>query len=454
MPTTGIVKLHFSVVDHHLGIPGGERQVILKPKVWKEEFQGLLDVVLEKGCYELHVQGGATLIGLYPSGAEFEDIRASDVSVRRRRQGKSLFGKARLGPFMEFMNRVCAPPIQNLKPQTPGGKRGTHSPISLIHNTKPIKVSIHSDMLLRNPFLEWTITMLNSRASTIGILSVKLSDLPEEIWKMFLDGITLPQLFDFEITGDLMVPFHGFRFADLHSFLHRHPSIETLHLYGVEIPKGVWPPPSLRISILPRLKSIIAHPFYVVWILNGLLMARKTCGSLTDIGISSEYSRNPSTFDYTLFDRALQCVAAFPAGQIRLMLRFASNNDGDMNDWIEKQLATKNDPSKSNIVSRLENVTSLVVSTFWIIDYDWKSMDMLPDWLAMFPNLREIEFTDQAQENVQKLEEFVRKVAMACPKAESLDLRRRRLCLDKVRGELKIQMNADGGVGSGKGVSA
>jgi riboflavin biosynthesis pyrimidine reductase len=34
--------------------------------VWEKELQGLLDVILEKGCQELHVEGGKNLIRLYP----------------------------------------------------------------------------------------------------------------------------------------------------------------------------------------------------------------------------------------------------------------------------------------------------------------------------------------------------------------------------------------------------
>jgi len=63
MPTIELVNLHFSVVDNHFAT---EEPQVLNLEVWKKEFQGLLDLVLEKGCDELYVQGGKTLIGLYP----------------------------------------------------------------------------------------------------------------------------------------------------------------------------------------------------------------------------------------------------------------------------------------------------------------------------------------------------------------------------------------------------
>jgi hypothetical protein len=225
----------------------------------------------------------------------------------------------------------------------------------------------------------------------------------------------------------------------------------------VEVPEGVWPPPSLTVPIFSRLKSIIAHPFYVVWVLDSLLLDRKASQNLTNIGISSECSRNPATFNYALFDYTLERVAAFSTGKIKLMLSFAFTSDGgDINDWVEKHLALTNDASKSSIISRLNNVASLVVSSFWHVSYDSKMIEMLPDWLGMFPNLTAIEFVDQPQENVRKLEEkeFVRKVAISCRKVGFLGVRGRKLRLDKVRRDVKIKMNVEGGQGSGKGVFA
>ena len=340
---------------------------------------------------------------------------------------------------MEFTNRCLAPV-----------KLKTHRRI------KPTNVSIHSDMLLRNPFFKWTITMLNSGASTISTLSMSVPDLPQEIWKKFLNSITLPQLSDFEITSELVRPLYGVRFADVQSFLRHHPSIETLHLYGVEVPEGVWPAPSLTVPILPRLKSIIAHPFYVVWILNCLLLDTKASPNLTDIGISSEYHMNTDTFDYVLFDGVLERVAAFPVGNIKLMLRFASASESDINDWFENHISQMNDASTSRIISRLDNVTSLVVSSFWFVQFDWKTMELLPEWLGMFPNVTAIDFANQPEENVHKLKdkEFLRKVAMACQKTQELGVGWETIRLDEVRRDCEINMNAEGGQGSGEGISA
>jgi len=90
VPTTGIVKLHFSVVDQHF--MGGDPQV-LNSAEWEKEFQGLLNLVLKKGCHELYVQGGAKLIKLYSKRivdveGEFSFIPPPNLSHFRRCWGR------------------------------------------------------------------------------------------------------------------------------------------------------------------------------------------------------------------------------------------------------------------------------------------------------------------------------------------------------------------------------
>ena len=73
MPTIRFVSLDFISVDAHF--MNGEPQV-LNPEVWKREFQGLLDLILEKGCYDLCVQGGVRFIEFYTAKCM---IRSSHV---------------------------------------------------------------------------------------------------------------------------------------------------------------------------------------------------------------------------------------------------------------------------------------------------------------------------------------------------------------------------------------
>ncbi|KIM41225.1 hypothetical protein M413DRAFT_445266 [Hebeloma cylindrosporum] len=443
LPTIRLVKLHFSVVDQHYFYEQGA----LDPVVWKKEVQSLLDLILEKGCSELSVQGGETLVKLYPHHGGVVAFPAEDINVRRRKQLRGLFGKVGLRPFMEFANQFFAP-SQDTILETATERKVT-IPTS---NAKPTHLSIHSDMLLQNPFLEWTMALLSSAASTIRTLSIKFLDLPQETWKIFLNNVNLPQLLDFKITSDIIVPLDGVSFIDIHAFLSHHSTtIETLQLYGVGTPRGVWDPSTLTTPILSRLQRIIAHPCYTIWILNNLVMDniknlllnKDASPNLTEIGIASESHRGAAPFYYSLFDEALERIATFPSKKIKLTLRFASFGRSDVTDWIQKHLATNN-ASKSTIISRLNNVTSLVISSFSNAKYDYKVIEMLPDWLGMFANVTAIEFTDQHPEIVKILEEkeFVRKVAMACPKVGLLDVQTLKFDLDEVRKDLT---NAEGG---------
>ena len=313
-------------------------------------------------------------------------------------------------------------------------------------NIKLTTVLINSDMLLHYLFFEWTVAMLNSGSSTICNLSVNSLHLPQETWKRFLNSITLPQLSFFHLTSLTPVSF-----ADMDSFLGHHPSIKILQLYGTEVPEGIWPPPSLTIPILPHLTSIIAHPFYVVWILSSLLLDKEAFSNLTYITISSQvFSGTTPAFNYALFDDALEYVAAVP-GKIKLDLRFGGmQGDDDVCDWFEEHLAITNDSSKSSVISRLDNVTFLNISPCYF-DFSRRTTEVLPDWLGMFPNMTEIVVTSLTTLSGCKLKnkEFVRKVALACQKAEWLSVQWQRLYLEKVRSDIKV--SAGGGRGSEKG---
>ena len=62
MPTIGYVGLNFMNLDNHFLY---RQPPILNPEVWKKKLQGLLDLILEKGCSQLCIQGGAKLVELY-----------------------------------------------------------------------------------------------------------------------------------------------------------------------------------------------------------------------------------------------------------------------------------------------------------------------------------------------------------------------------------------------------
>jgi len=297
--------------------------------------------------------------------------------------------------------------------------------------------------------------MLNFGSSTISEISLNIYGLTSICWKTLLDSITLPKLLDFNITCEPSIPLQGIGvfFADMHSFLGRHPSIRTLKLCGAEVPEGVWPPPFLDLPILPQLISITAHPFYVIWIINGLLLDKEASPNLFDITISAKwpwstsYTSYMTDFDYALFNHALERIATFPRG-IDLTLHFGPF---DINlNWFEQHII---DASPSSVISRLDNVTTLTLSSFSF--FDWMVVAVLPDWLAMFPNLTVIKLREQRFQSLDKLlnNEFVKNVAMACPKVRQLDVQFQILYLDRVRKKLMVRADSEDGQESRRDVS-
>jgi len=298
-----------------------------------------------------------------------------------------------------------------------------HAPNMLVQLTT---VSIYSSMLLRYPFYERTVAMLNCGASTIRKLSMNFMHLPQETWKRFLNSLTLPRLSDFDLTATVS-------FTDIRSFLRNHPSIENLHLQGVEVPEEAWPPPraSATIPILPHLTSITAHPLQLVWILDSLLLDKVASPYPINITISLEYSYGTLVVsDFALFDLTLERIAALPR-TICLNLSFMATRNSDAYDWFEEHLAMTNDGPKSSVISRLDNAISLNISLFgfetgWIVK-------VLPDWLGMLPNVTAIGFMGLLSTQKRKNKEFVRKVAMACQAAGWLCMQGQNVCLEEVR---------------------
>ena len=294
-------------------------------------------------------------------------------------------------------------------------------------------------MLLQYPLYEWTVDMLNSGASTIRKLYMHFTPLPQETWKRFLNSITLPRLSDIALTATAS-------FTDIRSFLINHPSIENLYLQGVEAPEGVWPPrrASVAIPILPHLTNITAHPFQLVWIFDSLLLDKVASRYLINITISLEYNYGTlAVSDFALLDHTLERIAALPR-RIVLNLSFRATRNSDAYDWFEEHLATTNDDPKSSVISRLNNVTSLHILLWAGFECDWV-VEVLPNWLGMFPNVTAIGFMGLlSTQNVSKWKnkEFVRKVAMACQTAGWLCVDGQTVCLEEVR------KDAEGGQGS------
>jgi hypothetical protein len=87
-----------------------------------------------------------------------------------------------------------------------------------------------SVVLLDPPFLDWTISTLQSNSQTLTAVSFQIERTPADEWHDILLSITLPLLSKFKLTtGSVVIERRTVKFDDVLGFLTRHPSIVDLH---------------------------------------------------------------------------------------------------------------------------------------------------------------------------------------------------------------------------------
>lgn len=418
LPSVDQVKLHFSVLDNWLdrSPPVDER---LDVDVWRKEFGSMVDQLLLKGCRNLHITGGSRIWTIYTYPRETMKPLATDVKQQRSRLASSLrllkAREAKLASrtFFGALRRKFTSLFSNAAPAKPLPPV-TGVPVSTNPGLKPSlhEFHVHCEMLLQTPFLKWTLSTLQHNRASITALSFKCIDIRSVTWSDFFAALAFPALSEFEITSDLIVRPQGPEFPCIESFLMRHPSITLLHLRGLLIP-SVFPP--ARGGILPHLVKLTAHPAYVSWILS----SSKSSPFLGSITISSEYYLTPD-FDYAHFDDALASIGR-KAGQVELGIRFSSENGVDA--WLQGHVDVGCEVS---VVSRLTEIKNLAIRSFWFVEFSERTLEILPEFLALFPSLEHVRFMEQPEGNEQAMlaGAFVKAIALRCPHIKTVLINR------------------------------
>ena len=441
------VQLHFVMFDTWLANPPpvNEERPRLDVDMWRKEFSSMLDQFLVRGCKKLHITGGSRIRTIYTYSQEtMKPVTpfATDVAQLRSRLARSLqplkkreaklasrtfFGALRRKFTSLFCNAVPAKaplqsttslegPVNPLPPVT-----GVPQPVSSDAGIKPSlhEFYLHCGMLLQSPFLEWTLSTLQLNGECITVLSFKSIDIPSEAWSDFFAALTFPSLFEFEITSDLIMRPQGPEFPCIESFLTRHPSITLLLLHGLLIP-STFPP--AQESILPNLVKLTAHPAYISW----LLSSPKSLPCLNSITISSDYYFTPD-FEYAHFDDALISIAR-NAGQVELGICFRSQNGVDA--WFQEHV---NIGCKVSAVSQLTEIKNLDICLSWFVEFSERTLEILPEFLALFPSLEHVGLMEQPERNerVMLAGGFVKAIAVRCPHIKTVAINRlplQRLC--------------------------
>ncbi|GLB37378.1 hypothetical protein LshimejAT787_0404290 [Lyophyllum shimeji] len=211
-----------------------------KSDAWKPTFLRLLDTILERHCSSLTVTHGYFVLPMSPKGglAWHHQLVGTSESVAAAR---STF----LG--YSFAARRQRPSIERR-----------------LSSTELKSFSIHSNMLLVQPFCDWTLRTLNS--CDIRSLSVSFWGISQDTWASILPTITLPSLVEFTAgTTDIAFP-------DLIEFLSRHPSIHTLNLHPHFGYPGSQKRPrrSKHKRLLPQLTALGGSPSNITTLLSQL----------------------------------------------------------------------------------------------------------------------------------------------------------------------------------------
>ncbi|KAF8153307.1 hypothetical protein B0H34DRAFT_662866 [Crassisporium funariophilum] len=440
LPSIDNVRLYFDVIDQWIS---GSRMpsARLNPKSWKRQLTRLLEIILDKSCTQLNLIGGMRFSQVYlpdndtsladnvvqPQRTNSRLSRTKSVYCQRLRsfgktskpnEGKTCgnFSKSRKNILPGATNTASTSNVTSLTRGDQGRVCG-----KVIKEARFLpSIQIHSDMLLQVPFQAWTLETLQISSSSITILSLISGSTPSVSWKNLLRSIFLPNLVELELCANLARLTKGAKFEDLEDFFDRHSTIQTLQLFGVELPDFSTSPnlPSLSHSVtLPNLVRVTAHPAYVEWILRAVSLDENALPDLVSISIASDYYWTSIPFNYDTFDSALALIAVFPR-DVTLGLRFFSQPEQGIQAWFEKQVQEANRgngrPHASN------RIIKIVISGAWYVPLDKDMLVAIAQWLREFPQLVQLEFKEQPQDFREALKQagFVEEVTKTCPKLQ------------------------------------
>jgi hypothetical protein len=346
---------------------------------WQKEVILLLDLVVNRSCFLLSVDGGDGIAGDYTSATRIKLrlINPVDRQVRRF-----------LRCFDGAIHFAIPQKLASL------GRRN--------HCRGLQEFRALSVVLLHPPFLDWTISTLQSNSQTLTTVSFEIDRTPTDMWHYILSSITLPFLSKFKLTThSVIIERRTVKFNDVLGFLTRHPSIVDLDLYGITLPGGRPRPRSL----LPALQILRADPWLISWFLN----CKQPFRHLTSLEMVSEYSLDLDfPFDYNTFDDALGLLPR-GAPQVKT-LHISSYPEAGIAEWLEKHISQETSP-----LAALEGVTTLNLFQFWNM---WQSdvIALMPHFLAQFPGLQHLTYTPPPADVESAIRtSFIREIKLACP---------------------------------------
>jgi len=369
---------------------------------WQTEIIQLLYLVVQKSCVFLCVTGGGGFTGGDSLAIESQSRRTINRIGRVRHL---------LEHFREAMKSVIPQKLAR-----PDSRNHCHGSVREFETL--------SFILFHPPFLDWTISALQTNSQTLIAVSFETHKTPASIWPYILSNITLPFLSKFKLTGCLiristgcgMIRKRRIQFNDVLGFLTRHPSIVDLDLYAIARPTNHRRPRRL----LPALQNLGADPWFISWFLN----CKQPLRCLTSLKMMSEvysllhFEPFNSMYGYNTFNDALYLLPGTAPHVTALHILLWP--EADLAGWLHKHISQENSP-----LAALEGVTTLNLflsshipnllqssKRMWWLDM----RALITQFLTRFPQLQHLRYV-ATPPDVERAEQmsFIREIMLACP---------------------------------------
>ncbi|KAJ3502473.1 hypothetical protein NLJ89_g8872 [Agrocybe chaxingu] len=349
-------------------------------QVDKKEYFGkwasLLDVAFQKGCTRLQVYTGSLLIPW--------DGKNTGLRPARRRKEEP--------PY----------PLQ--------------------------EVTLASDMHLQGSFLPLTLSMLRRSSWTLTTLTVYLDIVPTSFLKSFLRSLRLPALLDLTLVKNSRDSDDcRLAFVDLSFFLSRHASIARLKLGGAAPAKTSTEPPKL-----PHLIAVAAQASYLTWILGA--RDQESFPRLQRVGSlgTSFFHHYNEAANYPPFDEVFESIRPL-RNPITLTLKLENYR---LEEWFLSHCSAG---QADSVISSLACVSCLEFVASYTTHLTADILAILPEWLALFPKLVDVQFTFFLPDDQERLcdPKILRRIARSCPNILSIVVNCKSCYLTKIREEME-----------------
>ncbi|TFK17670.1 hypothetical protein FA15DRAFT_760978 [Coprinopsis marcescibilis] len=357
--------------------------------------------IINKGCESLDLQSGARLV----DPLLFQEQNCPIISTPSSQESPVTIQASERSRTRKILSKIAAPFTVKKKSKSitepTSVSTDTPRPVEQLRLKSSLReAQLRSDMLFSPTFIYWTTSLLHASSSTLTTLTIECKTTPVHTWHVLLRSVHLTRLRFLKIKVSELLVERTLDIApdDLIHFLSCHLNIEEATLYGLT--PGT-PSDHLRGLRMPALRSFVAHPCYVTWLLN---LPAVQLPRLDRVIASTEYyTRQP--FNHTLLDFALEALAANPR-RIVFGVRFKIFEG--MSDWMN---ARSNGPNEGNhVVHRLTTIERLEVALSWYMEFDEELLNILAMFVNAFPSASEITLTelniDVQVWDADKLKEF------------------------------------------------